>query len=329
MTNDIADILKREDGFLIVTHVNPDGDALGSMLGMDLALREMGKRSRPLLKDSFPERYAFLPGRDRVLTSVESLDLEPNWIVSLDVASRARISADVEAIRSVAALINVDHHPTNNGFGDINLIDPSATSTAELVFKILRSAGYAPSSDVGKCLYTGLITDTGCFRYSGVNSNTLHLAGQILESGFDSYDVTRHIYEEYPLRRLGLERLLLERVRILLEGRLVMSTFYEDDFKQLGASMSESEDLVNRLREISGVEVGVLLTQVSEEVCRASLRSKGRLDVADIAARLGGGGHKNAAGVRSTLPLEELTERIVHSVTDALSCPDHSSEPDG
>ncbi len=318
MTTDIPDILRRENGFLIVTHVNPDGDALGSMLGMHLALREMGKRSWPLLRDSFPERYGFLPGRSRIVTSVDSLDGQPNWIVSLDVASQERISADVDAIRPGAKLINVDHHPTNNGFGDINLIDPASTSTAELVFKILKSAGYAPSPEVGKCLYTGLITDTGCFRFSGVNSNTLHLAAQILESGFDSYDVTRHIYEEFPLRRLQLERLLLDRIQVLLEGRLVMSTFYEEDFKQLGAPMSESEDLVNRLREISGVEVGVLLTQISEEVCRASLRSKGRLDVAHIAAKLGGGGHKNAAGVRSTIPLQDLRDQIIRSVADAL-----------
>ncbi|MDQ7783211.1 MAG: bifunctional oligoribonuclease/PAP phosphatase NrnA [Desulfomonilaceae bacterium] len=318
MTTDIPDILKRADRFLIVTHVNPDGDALGSMLGMHLALRDMGKKSWAMLKDSFPERYAFLPGRDSVCTSPESLNGRPDWIVSLDVASEGRISADVDLIRRTATLINIDHHPTNNGFGDINLIQTEATSTAELVFTVLRRAGYAPSPEVGKCLYTGLITDTGCFRFAGVNSDTLRLASDILASGFDSYDVTRHIYEEYPLRRMELERLLLERIRILLEGRLVMSTFYEDDFKRLGASVSESEDLVNRLRENSGVEVGVLLTQISDEVCRASLRSKGRVDVARIAATLGGGGHKNAAGLRSTLPLQALQAEIVRCVADAL-----------
>ncbi len=319
MTTDIPDILKQEDGFLVVTHVNPDGDALGSMLGMHLALREMGKRSWAILRDAFPERYAFLPGRDRVRTSADSLNGRPNWIISLDVASEVRISADLDTMRRTAKLINVDHHRTNIGFGDINLIEPGATSTAELVFTILKLAGYTPSPEVGKCLYTGLVTDTGCFRFSGVNSDTLRLASEILASGFDSYDVTRHIYEEYPLRRLELERLLLERIEILLDGRLVMSSFYEDDFKRLGASMSESEDLVNRLRESSGVEVGVLLTQISEEVCRASIRSKGRVDVAAIAAKLGGGGHRNAAGLRSTLPLHDLRARIVRGIADALS----------
>jgi phosphoesterase RecJ-like protein len=319
MKTEIPEILKREDRFLIVTHINPDGDAVGSLLGMYLALSEMGKQTWALLNDKFPDRYSFLPSHTAVLTDSAQLTADPKWIISLDVAAEPRISADLTPFRDKARLINVDHHPTNDGFGDVNLIEPDATSTAEIVYRILKHTGYELSRDVGKCLYTGVITDTGCFRFSGVNSSTLHLAAEILESGFDSYEITRHVYEEYPLRRLELERLVLDRMQILLDGRLVISTLFADDFSRLGAPISESENLVNRLRESHGVEVGVLLTQLSEETCRASLRSKGRIDVAAIAQSLGGGGHKNAAGLRSTLPVDELRARIAGAVEAALS----------
>lgn len=319
MKTEIPDILKYEDRFLVVTHINPDGDAIGSLLGMYLALSEMGKQCWAMMSDAVPERYAFLPGADRVVLSPDELHGTPNWIISLDVASEPRIAADIKRFRGRSRLINVDHHPTNIGFGDLNLVRPEVTSAAELVFTLLTRAGYSLSQDVGKCLYTGIITDTGCFRFSGVSSQTLHLAAQILASGFDSYDVTRHIYEEYPLRRLELERLVLDRIQILLDGKLVMSTLFADDFKRLGSPFSEAENLVNRLRESHGVEVGVLVTQLSDEFCRASLRSKGRVDVAAVAASLGGGGHKNAAGLRSPLSVEELQTKIVQSVDAALS----------
>lgn len=319
MTTEIPEILKREDRFLIVTHINPDGDAVGSLLGMYLALCEMGKQAWALLNDKFPDRYSFLPGHAGVLADSALVPGDPKWIISLDVAAEPRISADIKPFRDKARLINVDHHPTNDGFGDLNLIEPGATSTAELVFKILKQTGYKLSRDVGKCLYTGVVTDTGCFRFSGVNGSTLHLAAEMLESGFDSYEITRHVYEEYPLRRLELERLVLDRIEILLDGRFVMSTLFADDFSRIGASISESESLVNRLRESCGVEVGALLTQLSDKVCRASLRSKGRIDVAAIAQSLGGGGHKNAAGLRSTLPVDELRAKITEAVEAALA----------
>ena len=321
MKTEISDILKNEDGFLVVTHINPDGDAIGSMLGMYLALKEMGKDCWAMVDSSLPERYTFLPGQERVLTAPEALHSQPNWIISLDVASEPRISPDIKRFRDRAGLINVDHHPTNKGFGDFNLISPDATSTAEMVYILLSRAGFSLSPDVGKCLYTGVVSDTGCFRFSGVTSDTLHLAADILASGFDSYDVTRHLYEEFPLRRLELERLVLERMQILLDGALIMSTLYADDFKRLGSPMSEAENLVNKLRESRGVEVGVLVTQLSEDFCRASLRSKGSVDVASVASSLGGGGHKNAAGLRSPLPVAELQSKIIRSIGAALSQP--------
>lgn len=318
MIQKIANILREEDHFLIVTHVNPDGDAIGSLLGLHLALAEMGKRSRPLAGEPFPELYDFLPGRGSVITDANRLNQPPKWIMCLDVASKERISGDISRFRDNAQLINIDHHPTNPWFGHLNLVVPGATSTAELVYKVLKEAGYRLSPDAGKCLYTGLVTDTGCFRFSGVNSETLMMGAEMLCAGFESFEVTRHLYEEFPLRRLRLEQLLLERLEILLDGRLVLSTLYHEDFERLGAHMSESENLVNRLREFRGVEVGLLMTEMPDKVIRMSFRSKGNVDVSSVAKSLGGGGHRHAAGAKSTLPLPKLKEKIIQAIATAL-----------
>ena len=312
--NEIAQILRNQDRFVVVSHVNPDGDAAGSLLGMYLGLREMGKQVWPVVKEPLPDLFNFLPGRNDLLIGAESKTIRPHWIISLDVASRERISGDIESFQGQATLVNIDHHPSNPGFGDLNFIEPEATSTAELVFRLFKEAGHQVSADVAMCLYTGLITDTGGFRYERVNAATLHLGAQMLESGFNAYTVCRQLFEEHPVSRLHLERIMLERLEILLDGRLIMSTLLVEDFEHLGAAMSDAENLVNRLREIRGVEVGVLIIQVATGVYRVSLRSKGIVDVASIAVELGGGGHRAAAGLRSELPLRELRERLVTSV---------------
>ncbi|MBI5571028.1 MAG: bifunctional oligoribonuclease/PAP phosphatase NrnA [Desulfomonile tiedjei] len=318
MIRKIGDVLAREDRFLVVTHINPDGDAIGSLLGLHLALVEMGKISFALTRDRIPELYGFLPGASRIVTDTSRITEPPHWIVSLDVATESRISGDIAPFRKNARLVNIDHHPTNPGFGDLNLLEPAATSTAELVFRVLSAAGYRPSRDVGKCLFTGLIADTGCFRFAGVTDRTFKIGAALLEAGFDAYEVTRYLYEEYPIRRLHLERLMLERTEILLGGKLVISTLFAEDFQQLGAEFSDSEGLVDKLRDNQGVAAGVLMTLLSDNIVRVSFRSKDEVDVSAIAGLFGGGGHRRAAGLRSELPLSELKKRIVDAVEKSI-----------
>lgn len=321
--NEIASILRREDGFAVVSHVNPDGDAVGSLLGMYLALREMGKQAWPLIKEPLPDVFCFLPGSEDFLIGQDGGQATPRWIISVDVASEERISGHIESFRKDATLINIDHHPTNPRFGDLNLVEPELTSTAELVFRLLKEVGHQISANVGMCLYTGVITDTGSFRYARVGAATLSLAAEMLQSGFDSYEISRQLFEEYPISRLYLERIMLERIEVLLGGRLIMSTLLAEDFERLGASMSDAENLVNRLRENRGVEVGVLIMQLPTGAYRVSLRSKGAVDVASIAHALGGGGHRGAAGLRSELPLKELRERVIESIAFRLAQPEN------
>ncbi len=316
--SEITSILQREDRFLVVTHVNPDGDAIGSLLGMFLTLSERGKTCSPMLGENLPKSYHFLPGKDSLITSPEQLTYEPDWIICLDVAEKKRISGDIEVFLDKAKLINIDHHPTNPLFGDVNLVNSEAASTAEMVYEALTLDGQVISADAAKCLYTGLVTDTGCFRYGSVTSHTFRVAAQLLDTGFQSYDVTRRLFEEFPLRRFQLEKLLLDRMEILLDGRLSISSLYGADFTALGAEPADSEGFVGRLKEIQGVEVSVLITALSDGLTKASFRSQGGLDVAAIAAAFGGGGHHRASGLRSTLPPEALKEKIIAAIKESL-----------
>ena len=319
MTSEIARILRTEDRFLVVTHINPDGDALGSLLGTALALAEMGKRSCPLSADRIPDMYDFLPGRDRVVSDANLVPFKPDWILALDTATEQRISGDLSLFRTGARLINLDHHVSNPHYGDLDLVRPHATSTSEIVLEILKQAGYKLSQDVAKCLYTGLITDTGCFRFSGVNSRTLEVGAELLATGFDSYGVALHLFEENSFSRVQLERIVLERLELLLDGRLAVSVLYAEDFRRLGADRSEMENLVDKLREIRGVEVGVLITESANGPNRVSFRSKGRVDVSALASPMGGGGHRSAAGLRIELPLDQIKEKIAKAVSKALA----------
>ena len=319
MIDQVASIIRDFQDFFIMTHVNPDGDAIGSLLGMYLALKENGKIAIPVIGAEFPDLFNFLPGSGNTVIGFDSIGFSPSHIIALDVAAENRISPEIGDLRKSAKLVNVDHHPTNPRYGDYNYVLPSANSTTQLVYEILKRAGYRVSPDVAKCLYTGLVTDTGCFKFAGVTSATFELAARLLELGVDNYEITRKLFEEFPESRLSLERLMIERLEVLLNGKLVLSYIDFEDYQKLGASMSEGESLVNRLRETRGVEVGGLITKLSENLYKVSLRSKGFVNVATVASALGGGGHSRAAGLKVSMSREEIRERLIKLIDASLN----------
>ena len=318
MIDQIAATLSEQDGFVVVTHVNPDGDAIGSLLGMYLSLKEMGKTAVAALGADFPQSFAFLPGSMEVMVGLGPIGFDPSCVIAIDVAAHDRIVPSITDVGTAPCLINIDHHPTNPGYGDINFIRPHANSSTQLVYELLCKMRYNLSVDVAKCLYTGLVTDTGCFKFSGVTSQTFQLAAKLLAPGVDSYDITKSLFEELPLSRLTLERLMLERLEFLLDGKLALSYLNIEDYKKIGAALNEGESIVNRLRETRGVEVGGLITALADNSCKVSLRSKGRLDVSSIASQLGGGGHRRAAGINSSMGCQSLRVKLIELVEKSL-----------
>ncbi|MFH0960125.1 MAG: bifunctional oligoribonuclease/PAP phosphatase NrnA [Pseudomonadota bacterium] len=319
MIDQIAKFLVEKDGFVVVTHVNPDGDAIGSLLGMYLSLKEIGKKVVGVMGANFPESFAFLPGNTEMIVGWELLGFNPSCVIAIDVADRERIAPSISGLKKAySCLINIDHHPTNPGYGDINFIRPHANSSTQLVYELLCKMGYKLNVNVSKCLYTGLVTDTGCFKFSGVTSRTFELAAKLLAPGVDSYDVTKCLFEELPESRLTLERLMLERLEFLLDGKLALSYLDLEDYEKIGASLNEGENIVNRLRETRGVEVGGLITALADNSCKVSLRSKGMLDVSTIASKLGGGGHRRAAGIKSSLGYQDMRLELISLVKKSL-----------
>ncbi len=250
--------------------------------------------------------------------------MDRDWVISLDAAERSRIAGEINGYLDRAKLINIDHHPTNPDFGHLNMVRPEANSTAEIVFQLLRNIGQNISPEVGICLYTGLVTDTGCFRFSGVNGNTFRIASELLDTGVDAYEVCRRLYEEFPPHRLKLEKAILDRMEIHLDGRLCLSVIYQEDFNTYGGQPSDIEGVVNRLRSLRGVEVGALITEVSGNGTKASLRSKNEIDVAKIAVSLGGGGHHRASGLRSPMTPKELKYALIKAIETAFNGDHHA-----
>lgn len=318
MIDNIATTISQHNKILVVTHVNPDGDAIGSLLGMFLALKDLGKTTAPALGEDFPDAFAFLPGKMDAVVGIDKLPFDPTCVIAVDVATKERIAPSLDSIERNFCLINIDHHPTNTRYGDLNYVRADANSSTQLVYELLCRMGYSLSLEVAKCLYTGLVTDTGCFKFSGVTSKTFSLAAKLLEPGLDSYDITNNLFEQLPVSRLTLERLILERLEFLLDGNLVMSYLDVEDYKRIGASLADGESVVNRLRETRGVEVGALITSLGENSCKASLRSKGRIDVSKVASDLGGGGHSRAAGIKSSIGCGALREKLIDLVRQSL-----------
>jgi bifunctional oligoribonuclease and PAP phosphatase NrnA len=309
----IADALRKHDCFLVVTHENPDGDALGSLLAATLALRHLGKDALMYLAGDtpLPQEYGFM--------SLEGLLREPpadageRVLLAVDCAKEERIGD--EAVAPAAALVlNVDHHHDNTRFGDVNLIVPDASSTSEILRDVIRELGVELTPDLAEPLYIALVTDTGRFQYANTTPKALRLAAELVDAGADVHAVFQRVYESVEFAKLKLLARVLERAEVLEGGRIVVSHLLRTDFAEVGASEPYSEGLIDYLRAVEGAELAVFIReQLSSGAAahKGSLRSSiDELDVSAIARRFGGGGHRQAAGFSSDAPLAEIVESV-------------------
>jgi len=309
----IADALRQHDRFLVVTHENPDGDALGSLLAVTLALRQLGKDVLMYLagQTPLPSEYAFMP--------LEGLLREPppdaaeRVLLAVDCAKEDRIGD--EAARSRATLVlNIDHHHDNTRFGDLNLIVADASSTGEVLRDVFAELGLELTPELAEPLYIALVTDTGRFQYANTTPKALRLAAELVEAGADIHAVFQEVYESVEFAKLKLLARALDRAEVLEGGRIVVSHLLRSDFTDAGASEPYSEGIIDYLRAVEGADLAVLIReQLSEtaQTYKGSLRSSiDELDVSVIARRFGGGGHRQAAGFSTDLPLEEIVRVI-------------------
>jgi phosphoesterase RecJ-like protein len=322
----VAAALRQHERFLITTHENPDGDALGSLLAMKLALAQLGKDAVMYLADGAPppSEYRFME-LDELRRQLPA-DAGDRVLVAVDCANESRLGPDPEILMSARLVLDIDHHHDNTRFGDVNLIVADASSTGEVLRDVFEDLGVELTPEIAEALYIALVTDTGRFQYTNTTPKALRLAAELVEAGADVHRVFQGVYESVQFAKLKLLARALERAQIYEGGRIVVSFLKRTDFTEVGAAEPYSEGIIDYLRAVEGAEMAVLIREpprVDGPTRRVSLRSSvDELDVSPIARLFGGGGHRQAAGFSSELPEEEITKIVVREFVAASSARD-------
>ena len=307
----VVEAIRGRDRFLVTTHENPDGDALGSLLATHLALRSLGKDSVMFLAgpSPLPGEYRFLPLEE--LQRELPDDAAERTLIAVDCANEARLGADPAVLHQTPYTVNVDHHHDNSRFGDVDLVVPGASSTSEVLRDVLHELGVELTPELAEPLYVALVTDTGRFQYANTTPKALRLAAELVEAGADVHKVFQGVYESVQFAKLKLLARALERAQVYEGGGLVVSVLLRNDFAEVGAVEPYSEGIIDFLRAVEGADMAALIREPprgGSPARRISLRaSHDELDVSAIARGAGGGGHRQAAGFSSDESIDEIT----------------------
>ncbi len=317
MSGAVAQALEQADKVLVVSHRDPDGDALGSSLGLMHLLQRQEKTVWVHSAGPIPDEYGFLPGLKLV-----SLDFPPledvGLAVLLDCHQPERAGqAEAEYLNQVARVVVVDHHQGPVDFGDPTWVDPSYAATSQLLTEMALEAGWQISPEAAVCLFTGLQTDTGSFRYSNSTPHAFRIAAKLVEAGADPWMVSQEVYAT-RVKRLRLQARILDGMSTFDDGRLALGQVALTDLVELDADPRDLEEAVEAIRGVPGVRVAALLRELKNGGVKISMRSRGEVDVAAVAISLGGGGHKSAAGLRLDQPLAEAKELITGRLLQAM-----------
>jgi len=329
----VVDAIRMNDRFVVAAHENPDGDALGSMLATTLGLRATGKDAVMFLSGTAPTpgeyRFLDLDGLCRELPD----DVGDRVLLAVDCANERRIGPDNDPVERPKLVLNVDHHHDNSRFGDVNLVVDEASSTSEIVRDILRELDVALTPAIAEALYVGLVTDTGRFQYTNTTPKALRLAAELVETGADVHGIFRHVYETVQFAKLKLLARALERAELFEGGGLVVSYLLKEDFAAVGAEEPYSEGIIDSLRAVEGSEMVALIREPPRNegpARRVSLRSsRDEVDVSAIAREVGGGGHRQAAGFSSELPIDEIVEFLKRAFARATNGSGDGAAPRG
>jgi phosphoesterase RecJ-like protein len=315
MISEIIKEIKEGHNFLIAAHVRLDGDALGSELALYLMLKELGKEAVVYNQDRTPERYRFLPAAQNIVHNINNIEQYDIAIV-LDCSDLTRIGDEAGNIGRIKKIINIDHHVSNNGDCSLKMLDTQASSTGELLFRLMREMRFKMSKDICTNLYAAIITDTGNFRYSSTTKETFWAAGHLVENGAEPQWIAENVYESDSSVRLKLLAKALETLSLDLESKVGSMVVTQKDLRETGAAWEHTEGFVDIPRTVKGIEVSVLYTQRGENNFKLSLRSKAQVNVEKVAKKFGGGGHIHAASCWMEGNIESIKSRIIQAVRE-------------
>jgi len=302
----------------VVGHVRPDGDCVGSQLGLALALRDQGRKVTCWNADPVPEKLAFLDAGN---------DFQPprpgvrfDCVIATDCASLERLGRVGECIHRRKLLINIDHHASNTRYGDINWVSPREPSTGELIYRLLKSARWPITKPIADCLFTAVSTDTGSFQYPTTRPASFHAAGDLVARGADLATICHEVYQSFPLARVRLLQHLFNHFRLTGQNRIAYVWLKKRDFARTGSNPADTEGLIDHLRAIEPVVVACVFEEMEPELTRISLRSKSdRVNVNEIAGQFGGGGHPASAGARIAGNPASVQRRVISAIRSALA----------
>ena len=315
----VAAVLRERRRFVVVSHVRPDGDALGCTLAMGLSLRAMGKDVTLWNEDGMLDKLRFLPGSELVGTPtahVQDFDV----LVALDTATHPRLGTPLLSIGKVDTTINIDHHISNPRYGDLTHIDATSPATGQILYELLSSENLPLDRDIATNLFAAISTDTGSFQYPSTSARTYEIAGELIRLGVNVGELSRLLYESHPLRRLELLRALLNSLKLTAERRAASFALSLHTAQQLGAKPEDNEGLIDYIRAIDTVLVAVFFEELPDGLVRVSMRSKDPIvDVSAICGRYGGGGHRLAAGARIRGELPEVEARVMAHIHEEIA----------
>jgi bifunctional oligoribonuclease and PAP phosphatase NrnA len=312
---DVARLIHSHRSFLITTHVNPDGDGLGAQAALYLALKRMGKKVAILNHDPLPPRFSYLASTPFYRFGDAPPEHEVCFVLDAGDFSRLR-----EGVRreEFGTLVNIDHHYSNDLYGDYNLVDPRAAATGEIVYRLLKALKVRIDKGIAEGVYTSIVTDTGRFRYSNTNASLFRLAAELEEAGADISDVSEHIFGDISRQAMELTRLALGTVRTHNGGAIATMTLTQSDFLKSGATDDDTENLINVVRNLDTVRIAVFLKERTDRRIKLSLRSKSGLNVAEVARKFQGGGHAYAAGALLEGPMDKALKSVLEACREAL-----------
>jgi len=317
--NDICKALKKYDNFLITVHANPEGDALGSEIGFYRLIEKLGKKGVIINKDKIPYGYDFICPKGLIhFLNKDSKKFKFDCFVALDCADLDR-TGDVYKLNKDKPIVNIDHHISNRCFGDINWVDPEASSCSEMVYWLYKKLGVKIDKEAALAIYTGIMTDTGSFRYSSTSSSTFEAASQLLKLGINTAEVYRKTYENIPLSDIRVLLKLLTKIKFYFQGKIACFKIRQETVKTVKLSIDLADQLLNFGRLIKGVEVVVLLKEnFGSKQVRVNLRSQGKVDVNKVASSFGGGGHKAASGMTLTGNIIKIEKEVINKIRSFL-----------
>lgn len=317
---EIGRALREHQRVVVMSHVRPDGDALGSELALGLSLEQLGKDVAIWNEDGMLEKYSFMAGAERV-TRPPAEPQDFDVAIALDTATPNRLGTAGLAVRNAKLWVNIDHHPSNPRYGDLVFIDPIAPATGQILFELMCAAELPVNVAIAENLFVAISTDTGSFQYPNTTARTFEIGAELIRRGADVGRLSQLLYESYPLRRVELLRDLLSTMRIEGHGKVASFSLSLASAAKLGVKPEDNEGLIDHLRAIQGVIVAVFFEELAEGKVRVSLRSKSpNADVCAIATQFGGGGHTLAAGARVRGTLPEVEQRVLAAICDVVDC---------